>query len=73
MRYPSRETVERLRSMYPRGTRVELVSMDDPYRNMEPGLKGTVQGVDDMAHIHIAWDSGSTLSAIYGVDQIRKL
>lgn len=73
MRYPSREMVERLRAMYPKGTRVELISMDDPYRSMEPGLKGTVQGVDDMAHIHIAWENGSTLSAIYGVDQIRKL
>ena len=69
----NRELVKELRAEYPAGTRVELVSMDDPYRHMEPGLKGTVQGVDDMAHIHIAWENGSTLSAIYGVDQIRKL
>jgi len=40
---------------------------------MEPGLKGTVKAVDDMATIHIAWDNGSSLGAVYGVDCIRKL
>ena len=73
MRYPSHETVERLRAMYPKGTRVELISMDDPYREMPSGLKGTVKAVDDMATIHIAWDNGSSLGAVYGVDTIRKL
>lgn len=29
--FPSRETVERLRMTYPKGTRVELISMSDPY------------------------------------------
>ena len=40
---------------------------------MPPGLKGTVKAVDDMATIHIAWDNGSSLGAVYGVDIIRKL
>lgn len=69
----TQQTVEYLRTMYPKGTRVELISMDDPYRHMEPGLKGTVKAVDDMATIHIAWDNGSRLGAVYGVDIIRKL
>lgn len=73
MNYPSRETVERIKLMYPKGTRVELVSMDDPYRVMPPGLQGTVVAVDDMATVHIAWDNGSTLGAAYGIDRIRKL
>lgn len=30
MRFPSKETVERIREEYPVGTRVELVQMDDP-------------------------------------------
>lgn len=30
MRFPSKETVERIRKEYPVGTRVELVQMDDP-------------------------------------------
>ena len=29
-RFPSREIVEQLRARYPKGTRVELVKMDDP-------------------------------------------
>ena len=69
----NRELVRELRAIYPAGTRVELVSMDDPYQHMEPGLKGTVKAVDDMATIHIAWDNGSSLGAVYGVDIIRKL
>lgn len=73
MRFPSRETVAHLRTIYPAGTHVELVSMDDPYRNMQPDLKGTVVAVDDIATIHIAWDNGSSLGAAYGVDRIRKL
>ena len=35
----TKQTVEHLRTIYPKGTRVELVSMDDPYRHIEPGLK----------------------------------
>ena len=69
----SRWTVEYLQELYPTGTRVELISMDDPYRHMPPGLKGTVKAVDDMGTVHIAWDNGSSLGAVYGVDQIRKL
>lgn len=34
MGFPSREIVERIRRQYPAGTKVELVSMNDPYRNM---------------------------------------
>ena len=41
----NRELVKELRAIYPAGTRVELVQMDDPYRYMEPGLKGTVKAV----------------------------
>ena len=72
--YPKREEVERIKARYPKGTRVELIEMNDPYRNdMLPGLKGTVTGVDDIATVHIAWDNGSSLGAAYGVDRIRRI
>lgn len=67
------ELLKELRATYPAGTRVELLSMDDPYRSMEPGLKGTVKAVDDIGTIHIAWDNGSSLGVVYGIDRIRKL
>ena len=50
MRFPSKEIVERVRSQYPVGTRVELVQMDDA-QAPPIGSKGTVIGVDDTASI----------------------
>ncbi len=40
-----KEIAERRRTMYPKGTRVELISMDDPYTKLLPGDKGTVETV----------------------------
>ena len=58
-----------LRSHYPRGCRVKLVSMNDPYcRDLKPGMLGTVMNVDDIGTIHITWDCGSTLGVVYGED-----
>jgi hypothetical protein len=34
---PSRAALESLRRFYPAGTRVALVSMDDPYTKLQPG------------------------------------
>ena len=70
--YPKPEIVARYRAMYPKGTRVQLLEMNDPYRDMPAGLRGTVVDVDDIATVHIAWDNGSSLGAAYGVDRIRK-
>lgn len=67
------EVLKRLREEYPAGTRVELVEMNDPYREMPPGLKGTVQMVDDAGGIQINWDNCSTLAAIHGIDKIKKI
>ena len=71
--FPSRAVVESLRRQYPAGTRVALVSMNDPYTKLRPGDEGAVFAVDDIGTIHIQWDSGSTLGAAYGEDTIRKL
>ncbi len=68
-----REELEALREKYPQGCRVELVKMDDPYREMPPGLKGTVEGVDDSGSIHVHWDNGSHLAVVYKEDECRKL
>ena len=66
-------TIGRLQKMYPQGTRVELIEMNDPYSSLTPGEKGTVSMIDDMGTFFFDWDSGSTLGIIYGVDKIRKL
>ena len=72
MKFPSKETVERVRREYPAGTRVELVRMID--EQAPPiGTEGTVTGVDDTASIMVAWDNGSRLHVIYGEDEVRKI
>ena len=71
---PSREQVKSIRERYPKGTRVELVSMNDPYNTkLVPGSQGTVDAVDDTGTIFVSWDCGSSLGVVYGVDSVRKI
>ena len=72
MRMISKEALQALRERFPRGTRVELVQMDDP-QAPPVGTKGTVRGVDDMGSIMVAWDNGCGLSVAYGEDICRKV
>ena len=57
----SKAALEARRSLYRKGLRVELVSMNDPYTKLKPGDLGTVDFVDDAGTIFISWDSGSRL------------
>ena len=72
MRFPSRETVERIRRDYPKGTRVELLRMDD-VQAPPIGTLGTVLGVDDTGSLLMRWDNGSGLNVVYGEDLVRKV
>jgi hypothetical protein len=69
---PTRDQVERIRRQYPKGTRVELVSMSDPYTTLKAGDQGVVELVDDTGTIFVNWDNGSTLGAVYGEDIIKR-
>lgn len=69
---PNRDIVESLREKYPEGTHVKLVRMDDP-QAPPVGTHGTVIYVDDMATIHVNWDTGSSLGAVWRKDIIAKL
>lgn len=71
--FPTREQVERIRNEYPKGTRLELIAMDDPYTTLKAGDRGTVEFVDDASQITMVWDSGSRLSLIPGIDSFRKV
>jgi hypothetical protein len=74
MRVISNESLQLLRDQYSKGTRVELVSMDDPFNTkLIPGCQGTVVSVDSIGTIHVAWDCGSSLGIVYGVDSCRKV
>ena len=54
--FPATEQVAKIRQQYPKGSRIELVWMDD---SQAPaiGTKGTVVGVDDIGSI---WLPGIT-------------
>ena len=73
MRIPNRDTVEQIKKKYPPGTRIELISMKDPYSPVPPGTRGTVQMVDDAGTIHPKFDNGCGLNVVYGVDEVEKL
>ena len=66
------EKVRRLREQYPPGTRVELISMEDP-QAITPGSQGTVWKVDDIGSLLVHWDSGRSLNLIPGEDRFRVL
>ena len=72
MRVISKEALQALRERFPKGTRVELVQMDDP-QAPSIGTRGTVIGVDDIGSIMVSWDNGSGLNVAYGEDICRKV
>jgi hypothetical protein len=62
-----------IKSMYPKGTRIQLIHMSDPWHPIETGTKGTVRLVDDMGTIHVNWDNGRSLGLIVGEDSFEVL
>lgn len=72
MKFLSKQIVEKIKTEYPTGTRVELVKMDD-IQAPPIGTKGTVIGVDDIGSIMVAWDNGSGLNVVYGEDLCKKI
>lgn len=63
--------VERIKRTYPKGTRIRMISMQDPYAPIPSGTEGTVQMVDDMGTIHMKWDNNRTLGVIPNEDSFE--
>ena len=72
MKIATRQTVGLLRDKFPEGKRVRLVDMDDPQAPPQ-GTEGSVMFVDDTGTVHVKWDTGSTLGAVYGIDVISEI
>lgn len=49
---------------FSRGDRVALVRTNDPMTLLKQGDQGTVTGFGPDAAVHVAWDSGSTLTML---------
>lgn len=69
----SRQMLEKLKKEYPAGTKVELICLEDPYREIPAGTTGTVEFVDDAGQIHTSWEANGSLALIPGVDEWRKV
>lgn len=59
-----RRIAESTKKMYPPGTRIELISMKDPYAPVPAGTRGTVKFVDSMGTIFPEWDNGRSLGVV---------
>ena len=68
-----RNFVKFLKEQYPKGTRVRLNSMSDPYAPVEPGTEGSVEMVDDAGQLLMKWDNGRTLALVPGEDSFSVL
>ena len=60
-----------LRLMYPSGTQIKLIKMNDPPETnpIPPGSVGTIDHVDDGCQLQMRWDNGRSLALIPGVDE----
>ena len=72
MKMLPKKEIKRLKEIYPEGTIVELLSMDDR-QAPPPHTYGKVVGVDDIGQIMMEWDTGSSLSLIPEIDNFRKV
>lgn len=68
-----RRAAEKNKQLYPPGTRIELLEMNDPYAPIPPGTRGTVRFTDDMGTVFPDWDNGRTLGVVPGEDSFRRL
>ena len=67
----TQQEMEQLRQQYPKGTRLKLISMEDP-QGVPEGTVGEVELIDDIGQIHMKWENGSGLALIPGVDGFRR-
>jgi hypothetical protein len=49
------------------GKRIRINYMEDAMP-VPQGTEGTITGIDDMGHIQVRWDNGSSLSVIEEID-----
>lgn len=68
----SKEMIKTLKEVYPDGTRIKLIQMED-IQAPPTGTLGTVYGVDSIGSILVKWDNGSTLNVIFKEDIIEKI
>ena len=66
------EMAVKFREIYPPGTRLLLLHMDDDLHPMPSGIRGTVKSIDDQCQITTVWDNGSVRRLQPDNDSFRK-
>ena len=70
---PTKTCIEEIKKAFTEGAEVELVFMDDSYRTLPQGLKGKVSFVDGIGTIHVAWENGCGLGAVWNADVVKNV
>ena len=70
--YIPEKRLKLIKKLYPVGSKVELISMDDPQAPPK-GTKGEVYTIDSIGQIHVNWENGSSLALIYGIDDFKRI
>ena len=68
-----RRLAKQYKQDYPKGTRIQLMSMGLDPHPVERNTRGTVMAVDDIGTVHCKFDSGRQLGLIPGEDHFRIL
>ena len=66
----NKDEVRKAKETYIPGMRVRLLKMDDA-QAPAVGTEGTVIGVDDIGSVMVAWDNGSSLNVLLGIDYVE--
>ncbi len=65
------EDIEKIRSKYKKGTKIQLIKMHNDPQPVPDGTIGIVDFVDDIGTIHMIWENGSSLGLIIGEDKFE--
>lgn len=71
MKFPNKAYLEQLRKQYPKGTKLQMITMRNEKYPVPPGTIGEVTHIDDIGNIHVRWQNGSSLAIIPEVDSFR--
>ena len=71
MQFPNKSYLEQLRKQYPKGTKLQLISMRNEKYPILPGTVGVVTHIDDAGSIHMRWENGSSLALIPEIDSFQ--
>ena len=67
------QEIEMIKKKYKKGTRLKINKIYDYTIEIEEGIKGTVDIVDDIGTIHIILDNEKTVALIVGLDEFEVL